>query len=151
MTRAAIFHIPTLAGAGSNYELGAVNSADKETAEDIPLAPFAAIESSEVTRGEPLSGEAFSSLCTFPEFFRHDAPFRNVDPLPIALRTRSAGLSTCLRLRSFWVRFQTNTPRYRSLRSISKIDDTHHALTCRVLGGFGAGTPSAFNLLEIVA
>jgi hypothetical protein len=54
-------------------------------------------------------------------------------------------------LRSFLVRFQTNTPRYRSLRSISKIDETHQDRTCRVFGGLGEGTPSTFKVLAIAA
>jgi hypothetical protein len=67
VTRASIFHIPTLAGTGSNNQLGAANATEEEATEDVSLAPFATIESSQVARREPLSSEAFPRLRAFPE------------------------------------------------------------------------------------
>src|SRR4051794_4925933 len=53
-------------------------------------------------------------------------------------------------LRSFFVRFHTWTPRYRSLRSISKIDDVHHARPVRFRDGMGDMTPSPLRAFAIV-
>src|SRR5262249_5625662 len=52
-------------------------------------------------------------------------------------------------LRTFKVLFQTCTPRYFSLRNISRKEDGHHARIVRVRGGCGAATPSSFNTFEI--
>src|SRR6516165_9289215 len=52
-------------------------------------------------------------------------------------------------LRTLTVRFHTCTPRYRSFRSSSRMDDGHHAWIERVLGGCGAGTPVSFSVLAI--
>src|SRR5438445_351478 len=51
--------------------------------------------------------------------------------------------------RVFTVQFQTRTPRYRSFRSISRIEDGPHACIVLVFGGCGDGTLSAFSELDL--
>jgi len=98
MAGASIFHIPAFAGARSDHQFGATNATYQKAAENVPLAPLASVESSQVTCREPLSSESFPSLCSFPKLFRHDTPLGNLDPLPIALWARSAGLSARFRV-----------------------------------------------------
>ena len=87
---APVLDIGTLPRACNDHHFATANTAYQETTENVPSAPCGRVKSPHLARREPLAGKTLPRLRPLPKIVGDDSPLRDVHPLPIALRSRTA-------------------------------------------------------------